>query len=365
MSKNIAYIILVSILIFASCKNDSNSCGNNDFDQEALFANLADNLIIPSFQTAKNTASQLDNDIINFINNPSQANLENARQSFGTAYLQWQRIEPFSFGPSETVQLNNKLNNFPVAEVLLEANISAGTYNLESFDNYYSGFPALDYLLYGVGETDADIISKYTMDTNTEGYKTYLSDVSTLILNQLTLVSDDWRDNYRAGFVSNTGTAAGTSLSQIINSINENFEKTRRARLGIPSGFQDIELDALPEEVEAFYSGLSLQLLKANINASKEYFTGGNGVGLDDLLNENEARKENELLSTIIKNQYDSILSELNNIPEPLSMSIINSSSTVQNAYVPLANQLIYLKTDMPSVLCVSITYVDNASDSD
>ncbi|MCB0614576.1 MAG: peptidase M75, partial [Phaeodactylibacter sp.] len=58
-------------------------------------------------------------------------------------------------------------------------------------------------------------------------------------------------------------------------------------------------------------------------------------------------------------------LDALSLVQAPLSGAIEGNNERVVNAYNEITRQLVNIKTDMPSVLCVSITYVDNASDSD
>ncbi|MGK0389306.1 MAG: putative lipoprotein [Maribacter sp.] len=358
--------LFIIILIMSACdgKTDESAC-MGDYDQQALYTNLADNLIVPSFQNLRISSSNLDTEITSFVDEPTTTKLTTVRTAFRTTYLAWQKVEYFNFGPSEAIQLNTKINNFPLNTALLEANISIGQYNLDSPDNYYSGLPALDYLLYGVGEEDNVIISKYTTDENAAAYRDYLSAVILLMKNKINTANNNWENTYRDDFVTNTGTADGTAIGLILNSLNENFEKTRRDRLGIPSGFHDINVPAFPDRVEAFYSGLSLELLKVNMQTAKDYFTGMNGEGIDDYLEFSGVKKEGINLEDAINNQFDAIINNVNAIPETLPSSIVDETGKIQNVYVPLANQVVNLKTDTPSALCVSITYIDNASDSD
>lgn len=352
-------------ILSTSCNKETSSSCNADYDQGALFRNMADAVIIPSFTKSKNSVADLDIKIDAFVDNPTSDNLAAVRTSFRTAYLDWQTTEYFNFGPSESIQLNTKMNNFPVSAALLEANISFGEYNLDAPDNYYSGFPALDYLLYGVGDDDAAILAKYTSDENAQEYLDYLSTVIDLMLAKLNVATEEWTNNYRNSFIGNEGTADGTSISLILNSLNENFENTRRARLGIPSGFHELNVPAFPDKVEGYYSGLSLELLKRNMQSAKDYFNGLNGEGIDDYLEYSGMTKENINLEIAINNQFDATINALNEIPETLAQSIVDFPTEIQDAYVPLANQVVLLKTDTPSALCVSITYIDNASDSD
>jgi hypothetical protein len=92
---------------------------------------------------------------------------------------------------------------------------------------------------------------------------------------------------------------------------------------------------------------------------------GKNGVGLDDYLRTVGTMKGNETLDAVIQNQFTSALNALDALSNPLSETVNTNNAAVVNAYNELTKQLVYIKTDMPSVLCVAITYIDNPSDSD
>jgi hypothetical protein len=92
---------------------------------------------------------------------------------------------------------------------------------------------------------------------------------------------------------------------------------------------------------------------------------GINGEGLDDLLLGLNADKDGVNLSNVIISQYEEIAEKMLAIDGPLSEAVDVDKEDVINAYNSLSEQVIYLKSDMPSVMCIPITYVDNPSDSD
>lgn len=359
----ITICILLSLLA-ASCGSESN--GNScvgDYDQTALFQHMADAVIIPAFGGSQTRIADMLDKVNTFSNDRNSGNLNLLRESFRQAYLSYQDISYFRFGPAESAQMNTRMNNYPVNAALLEANIAAGQYSLENFDNYYSGFPALDYLLYGLANDDAAILDIYN-GGNGDAYVQYLQDVCTVLKSTIDNIVAGWAD-YRSTFINNTGTADGSALSLLVNSLNQQYEDTRRDKLGIPAGFQELNAPAFPERVEAYYSGFSLDLLERSVSAAQTYFNGDNGEGLDDYLQATGIEKEGQTLDKIINQGFQESLQKLADIPESLSQSITDGHSSVQDAYIPLGNLVVELKTDMPSALCVSITYVDNPSDSD
>jgi len=178
-----------------------------------------------------------------------------------------------------------------------------------------------------------------------------------------------WKDGYREAFIQNTGNAAGTSLSLLINNLNENYEIVKRDKVGIPSGIVTLGFTN-PDKVEAFHSGLSKELILAAVRASDRLFRGESrqgidGFGLDELLQQANAQKDGEPLSRLIKDQYQQVITATEALPAPLSAAVDDNPEVVETAYKELVRQVVQIKTDMPSVLCVAITYVDNPSDSD
>ncbi|NJN76973.1 MAG: hypothetical protein HC803_00480 [Saprospiraceae bacterium] len=72
--------LLALITVIASCGNDPQVTGcETDFDQEAMFTNLADNLIIPGYNSLKLTLENVVTAAANFQSNPSQSTLHNLR----------------------------------------------------------------------------------------------------------------------------------------------------------------------------------------------------------------------------------------------------------------------------------------------
>lgn len=373
LSKYFLYslIVLSGILLFSACDEDKggNPC-QSDFDQVSLYANVADNIIIPGYNRLSSELFnlQLANDL--FAQNPGISQLINLRNAFVSAYTQWQWVAQFEFGPAEQQMLRSRFNNFPVNAQEVEAKVQLGDFSLNNPDTYDKGFPALDYLLYGIAETDNQILNLLS-NPGQMGYQNYISAIIEDMEQRSLAVLKAWQEEgYRESFIENTGTAAGASLSLLINNLNAHYEIIKRDKIGIPSGVTTLGI-TFPEKVEGFYSGLSLSLAEEALKAAEGLYRGRNtqsgadGPGLDDYLQAVNATKEGQNLSSLIKNQFQKALEALAQAEPPLSTAIESNNEVVVNAYNEITRQLVNLKTDMPSVLCVSITYVDNASDSD
>ena len=140
----------------------------------------------------------------------------------------------------------------------------------------------------------------------------------------------------------------------------QHFEnKFRTLKIGLPAGVFSIEEQSFPEEAEAYYSGISTALIKANFDQLEKTYLGATGVGIDDHLIGVDAASVN----TEIKDQLNEIRSKLNLLTDPLSEQVVNDRPTVITVYNEIQKLVPTLKADMFSALSIQITYSDTDGD--
>jgi uncharacterized protein len=367
------------LLFFASCKDRQNDPCASSFDQSAMLQNVGNNIILPRYTQFSSDVNALQTAINAFADAPDVAKLSAARTAWQTAYLSYQRVAMFEFGPAETELIRTSINSFPLFTDRLNQTIAAGAaYDLNTPTlEYARGFPALDYLLYGVAATDADIVAMYSSDPQAAARSQYLRDVASHLQGKSQRVFDAWRadnGNYLLTFTTNTGVSTGTSVSFLVNQLSANYETVKNAKLGTPIGAK-VSYIAAPNKVEAFYSGISLDLALEAVDASQKLFLGigettaTDGIGLADYLNavETEREETGTPLATTISAQFDLARQQLEALRPlgTLSQAITDNINAVKLPYAAVVNQIVYLKTDIPSLLCVSITYSDMTDDGD
>jgi uncharacterized protein len=353
----------------ASVKQEDNSCEYQTFDKKALLTNLANNYIIPSINNYQNNIIILDSLIELFTQNPSEQALVNTREAWVNTLLSWQDISFLDFGPAKFIILKEQTNTFPVDTLLIENNVSSGSWNLEYNSNYDAkGLQALDYLLNKRGYSDHELV---TFLTSSENSKNYLNDISNDLLSNINNLSSEWatyKDNFINDFETNS---QGSSISSIVNALCLHYEfYIRRGKIGLPLGaFNGFTQQEMPELVESYHYGQSLPFCKRAIKSLNKFINGvsfsneENGIGLDDYMNTVNAEYNQEPLSTLIDNQFNEIISELNNLNDPFSNEVINNKSEVQAVYQKMQQLVPLIKVDMTSALGVLITYQDNDGD--
>ena len=358
-------ILTFAIAIFLSaCKDPDNSCATN-FDQSAFLSNIANNIITPWYDSLKLQVDALSLAVANFNASPSQQTLDVSRSAYRNAGLIWQKAMIFEFGPADEVQLRSSLNNFPVFEGRLEYAAQGGKYKLEvdSF-SYTRGFPAIDYLLYAGAADDAGIIALFDTDSNAQIRRNFLTAVMAQIKGKTDAVHSGWA-TYKSTFIATIGVSTGSPISLLVNQLNQNYELFKNNKLGNPVGAK-VSYIPSPDKVEAKHSGLSLDFAMASLHGTYELFMGKDGSGFDDYIAAGGSEKDGQPLQNVIINQFNTITASLEALrPETLNGAIQTNFNAVKTAYGHAQNQVVYLKTDLPSVLCISITYVDNTDDGD
>jgi predicted lipoprotein len=167
--------LLLFFCFFAliSCGDDDSSTGDT-YDRSSMLSNWSDNIIIPAHSDLQSMLTDLKNSNETFTNDVSQSNLDVLRDKYLSAYKTWQHVMMFSsLGKAQELDLYNKLNRYPTNASSIDLNISSNTTDLTSVSDTEQGFPAIDYMLFGIESNDADILNKYA-DPNYPAYLTAL-----------------------------------------------------------------------------------------------------------------------------------------------------------------------------------------------
>ncbi len=373
MNMKLMLLIPIAAIITAiGCKKDNNNTNNNNnnFDRGALLTNYADNYIVPAYEDMTVKLTDLKTKIDAFASYPDSAKLEAARSAWQTAYITWQAVDLLEFGPEASISLRSYINTYPVTVSKLDANVTSGSYDLEQFGNKDAqGFPALDYMLNGIGSTNAAVISSYTTDAQAAGRKQYLQAIATKMLTKVTEVKTAW-STYRSTYISSTGTDAGSSISLTTNAFVLYYERyLRSGKVGLPAGAMTGV--AAPTLTEAYYTAtLSKELAVAAMNAVKNFYNGKgysnntDGMGFNDYLMAIGTKDQNgKAMATVINDDITTATTSLASFPSTIKAGVSNNRPEILAIYQQLQSIVPLLKVDMVSAFGISITYTDNDGD--
>lgn len=368
--KKLAFLLSI-LFIAGGCTNNGPSGPNvDDFDREAILVNWADNIIIPSFTEFNATTEQLHSAANTFSQSPTIENLQSVRTAWRSAYLAFQHVSMFEMGKAMEVRFRDNMNIYPTDTLEIHENIQSGSYDLAlpSLNNS-QGFPALDYLINGLGDTDAEILSHYTVDQNADGYRTYMSDLSFRMDSLSQVVLDHWTGGFRDQFVSNSGNGANSSLDMMVNDYIYYYEKYLRAgKIGIPAGvFSGTPLSG---HVEAYYTdAFSKALFMEAFGATRAFFNGDHfgantsGESLNSYLEYLSTMKNGTDLAALINAQFDQTQQAADALSGHFGEQVETDNSLMLSTYDALQTNVIYLKVDMLQALNINVDYVDADGD--
>ena len=367
-------IALISFSISCTENDNQQNSTSDNYDRSALLTNVVDNIIIPSHQRFQEELTLFTEGLSEFNSNRDIETLENLQLQFIETYKYWQHIEMFNIGYAEEIYYASKMNIYPTNVSRIQDNINGGSFDLDNNPNQYSaqGLPALDYLLFGLGENNFEILDIYLNNQNDNPTLNYLSLLVAKMQVNTTDVINYWTNN-RQEFINSSGNSASSSLNMLANDFVYYYEKGFRAnKIGIPAG---VWSGLLPQNVEAYYKkDISKILAKEALNACIKFFNGTHfdgqsyGDGFYDYLAYLD--DTNYSSSSMFIGLNDDIVSSFSNADEKLNSLDNNFVSQIESnnmqmleAYDAIQQGVVRLKTNMLSILGISVDYYDADGD--
>ena len=334
-----------------------------------MLAFWADKIIIPSLESFNESLFQLLEATNSFIDNPEQEKISQLRDKWLTAYKAWQFVEMFDIGKAEEIYFKNRLNLYPVNKGRVDSNIENSSYDLDKAENFTSqGFPAVDYLLFGIGENDEDIIAKYSISDSP--HSKYLKDVVSKAVELTNIIKVDWEEGYRNTFVELTDNTATSSINKLTNDFIFYYEKGFRAtKIGIPAGV--FSGSPLPDRVEAYYGRVYSRALAIEAaNAVDNFFNGRSfsenediGLSLKSYLDFIEGDSVSSKLSDEIDAQIAASIESISSLKENFVDQVNENNIEMLRTYDVIQKGVVMLKVDMLQKLNISVDYVDADGD--
>ncbi|MDH5517567.1 MAG: iron-regulated protein A precursor [Gammaproteobacteria bacterium] len=210
--------IAASALSLGACSGSA-PAGNNNlyYDANPVISNLADNVIVASYQELNTEAALLKTAItaLNGSDDLSSGALISAQNAWKATRGPWERSEGFLIGPVDSLGIDPKLDSWPLNTVDLATAVNSGFSSNASED--VQGFHTIEYLLFGDG-----ILSNTRSTELSPNELTYLQDLLTNFTSHTQTLVDAWTIQYNPSDV-NSGpyvnelklTGDGLYLSQL------------------------------------------------------------------------------------------------------------------------------------------------------
>ncbi|EMR04183.1 imelysin family protein [Cesiribacter andamanensis] len=356
--------LLLLLLLAVACKDDTGETQRVDFDEAAMLDNYGSNILLPGYAFLQQKTQDLQSRVADFTAAPTEASLLAVQQAHQQAWLAWQGINLYEFGPAEQLNLRRNISTFPTQYPKIINAVQSGSWDVNGlYANDIRGFAALDFLLYSENGDGGAILERFTTSTHAANWKAFLTDVSQHLHAQTSELYQQWSPtggNYLGTFITNTGNSASSSLSLLVNQLVQGFEQIKNKKIREPLGLMAIDGQPVPRAVEAYYSSYSLPLILANLQAVENMVEGtyasGEGLGLADYLEAHHAAGNTQTnLAEEIRAQLQLINAKVAAIPAPLHQAVLNQPQLVNEAYTEMVNLMPLIKADLPSALSVRI----------
>jgi hypothetical protein len=364
------YFFILSGLMLTAC-DDSKIDEGVEYDRTAFLENLADNIIIPSFTDFNNKVNDLNTAVLAFETAQSESNLVLTQEKLKAAWLSYQYVAYLEVGPSAALFFREEVNIFPSDTIAISSKIENADYVFSGASNIdVKGFPAIDYLVNGVGTTNGDRLNFYTDEAQGELRIGYVKAVTAELKRIANTVQEVW-PAYRETFVTALGTDIGSSTGILVNEFNKQFDlRLKNGKVGIPSGVKSFERTN-PDKVECLYGGYSKELAMASAQAALIIFKGQHfggttdGEGFDNYLNALNAEVNGQALSIAIIDAIQFGFDQIEAVEEDFKSAaqVYNADGDLVKAYNALQAVIPLIKVDMTSEMGVTIAFQDNDGD--
>jgi len=357
--------LLLLLVALASC--DGGGDTTDDFDRSAMLSDYATKMIQPALSDLAAASQGLSNAVELFTGAPTETNLETVQEKWTTAYLAWQNANSYNFGPAGEAGtrkgLIEEIGTFPASTTKIEDRISSGVWNFTDFDRDARGFLAMEYLIFRRDNNNAAIVNAFSVNNR----RVYLKDLAADLKSRIDLVKDNWQGDYLMGFIENDGTDVGSSTSVIYNEFVKSFEALRNFKLGLPLGKRPGQVQTEPQLVECYYSGVSRAALLLDYYNCLDFWYGRVSGG-EDFTGFREyllAVEGGPALVESTEAQIAKTTTAILAIPTTPDLAdlISQNNPQVDSLYTELQKLTRFFKSDMSSVLGISITFSSGDGD--
>ena len=334
-------LILSAALVLATalgCKKDTASANGSATAQATLEQNVlndfANVLVNPNYQDIQAKALVMNNAVITFNANPTDANLAAIRTAWKNTRAAWESCEGFLFGPVEDFDYDPTMDNWPVNKADLDALLASSNplqvSDVDQLGTTLKGFHAIEYVIFGVGGTQkaANI---------TDRDKLYLASLAQSLYNTTTELRNSWDPSQSGNFtlqVVNAGKGSTRFETRqalflaLVASMADICNEVANEKMQTPLAAKDSTLD------ESSFSHNSVNDFTNNIkgvlNAYKSQYNGVSGHSLSELVASKNASLDNK-----IQSQINAAIASFGTITTTYELAIYtqqNQIKTVQNA---------------------------------
>lgn len=324
--------LILAMAVLSSCKKDEDKPQNNTtttFDLKPVLENSA-SIITGTYDALHIKAELLEAAVNKLKDDPTQVNLEAARNAWRAARVEWEQSEGFLFGPVDSKGIDPSIDSWPLNKIDLDAVLNSSAVltpeYIESLEGTQKGFHTIEYLLFG---ENAD---KKITDFTPRQFE-YLLATTESLEEACDVLLDTWLPS-KENFAANL-TEAGTNksiypsqkaaLQDLVNGLITIADEVGNGKIQDPYAAKDVNLE------ESQFSDNSKTDFQDNMRSIQNIYTGKyrtiSGKSISDWV-----ASSNTDLDAKIKKQTQEAIDAIGAIPGTFTDAIFNNGKAVENA---------------------------------
>jgi len=283
----------------SKAKKDNGSC-QYPVDVRSIPEAIAKNVIVASYNDLATKSSTLNDAIVAFVNNPTDAGLKTCKDQWYKTREAWERTEGYLFGPVATDKIDPRIDTWPVKFAELDDILASSDQFTEAYidglSDQHRGFHPMEYLLWGTN-------GNKTVTEFTERQKEYLKALCVNIKNLTADLANQWKvgGDFYSKFVKPSASndeykTMKSVFEEIVLGIADIAKEVADEKLREPFEKEDPSLEESP------FAKNSFKDFKDNIVSIQNVYLGKytvDGAGLEDFVREHNISLDSEIKSQI------------------------------------------------------------------
>ena len=336
--------------------------------KDALLGNLARSVIATNYQELATTSQTLTAAAEQLSKTPTPETLKSAREAWLAVTLAARRMQWLQSGP---VAEREWLATFYYGKVLpvrvdevLKADPAASLPNPDNLSGAAKGLFTMEYLLFdatarvtgGDAQTILPVLNPFSGAAGSRRAQ-YLLMLARDVQQKATRLAADWAAAGPQDAAARFQAGGQKTINTLVNELTQNLETIAEKHLNFALHLP-VPVTSQLDRIEGARSRSVLPQLSAMLQGTRLAYQGGEGAGLDDLL-----QHLNPALAGRVGRQFAKATATLQAIDLPLEDAVTSRKPSVQAAYQSVRELEILFKVDVASALGVTITFDSNDGD--
>ena len=318
---------------------------NSEYD--AIINQYVDNVVLPTYSDLKTKNSALYQAVVDFGDNPSNANFKAICDAWLTAREPWESSEAFLFGPVADLGLDPNMDSWPLDQEAIVKMLESQQWNEMEWTGDYDedddaiaaaqnvrGFHTLEFLAFRDGQArtltdqavDGEAANAVYNASNANAWAQYMRNTAQLLVDDVTTLVDAWNNGYADKFKKHDGgdfTSGLSCIEQLIDGCIDIAGEVGQAKIGDPYDlYQSGKTNEALYAVESWYSWHSRDDYTNNIYSIRNAYYGSR----DGKINANSlsklVAKYDAQLDADVKEAIEDAADAIQAIPQPFRNNI-------------------------------------------